>query len=119
MDEVSYSNTEGSSGHYWTDGVCSVCGTSLMKLPAALKTIEDEAFYGNTAIECVEVSDKTESIGSKAFANSGLKEIRLPASVTSIAEDAFEGCENFVIIAPEGSKASEWAAGKEYSVRIW
>ena len=81
----------------------------LLILPAGLKRIEDQAFYGVYDIAKVIVPEGTESIGSEAFAWSSLREITLPASVTFIADDAFEGCWQVAVTAPEGSYAREWA----------
>lgn len=61
-------------------------------LPESLKRIETEAFKGSNVV-AVEVPDGCESIGARAFANcKKLEEIYIPASVNSIADDAFEGC---------------------------
>ena len=58
---------------------------------AMLKEIEDEAFMG-LAVEGIIIPDGCTTIGSKAFADCpNLIYIKIPASVTSIADDAFEG----------------------------
>jgi len=65
---------------------------SIVTLPAGTTTIEAEAFR-NTDAEYVIVPDGCKTIGSKAFANmSSLKYVQLPASIESIADDAFDGC---------------------------
>jgi len=90
---------------------CSVLvnEVDMMQPPAMLKTIADEAFAG-TAMEAVYLSDGVETIGSKAFADCGeLALIFIPESAESIAEDAFEGCENLTICTPEGSYAQQYA----------
>ena len=70
---------------------------ALLKLPAGLKTIEDEAFAG-LSCEGVIIPDGCTTIGAKAFAScESLIYVRIPASVEDIAEDAFEGCELLVI----------------------
>lgn len=61
-------------------------------LPEDLTTIEAEAFYGDTSLSKVVLPDTVTSIGAKAFAGSTVTEINFPASLTDIAEDAFEGC---------------------------
>ena len=64
---------------------------SLLRLPTMLKEIKDEAFIG-LAVEGVIIPDGCTTIGSKAFADCpNLIYIRIPASVTSITNDAFEG----------------------------
>ncbi len=87
-------------------------------LPASLKEIRAEAFLNDPAIEKVVVPEGTEKIGSRAFAESGLKEIEIPESVTYIADDAFEGCEGLEASVHRGSYAHEWAcfSGCDYSI---
>ena len=69
-----------------------------LELPADLKEIEDRAFAGITA-NVVVVPEGCTRIGSLAFDNcSGLYEIRIPKSVTSIADDAFGSTKGFVIV---------------------
>ena len=60
-------------------------------LPAALTVIEDEAFRGSGAKK-VYLPDGVTSIGALAFADCAkMTEIRIPASVSDIAPDAFDG----------------------------
>lgn len=53
--------------------------------------IGSSAFFGCTGITTYS-STSIQTIGSKAFANSGLTSVSLPSIVSSIAEDAFDGC---------------------------
>ena len=101
---------------------CSVCGAVLaepevipvfdgkvMKLPAALKSVQRETFL-NLPAECFVLPDGCLVIGEKAFADCKmLKLVEIPASVVAIADDAFEGCENVLIVTPEGSAAERYA----------
>jgi hypothetical protein len=104
--------------------VCEKCGKILaeqevlpirellkLKLPAALKTIGKGAFASNRLLECVIISDGCTRIGSRAFADCiALAAIEIPASVTEISLDAFEGCmETLVIVTTEGSPAAIFA----------
>ena len=67
---------------------------SLLRLPAKLKAIEAEAFAGLT-VEGVILPDGCTAIGPRAFADcANLIYVRIPASVTDIAADAFEGCDS-------------------------
>ena len=64
---------------------------SLLRLPSMLKEIDSEAFMCS-AVEGVIIPEGCTAIGSKAFADCpNLVYIRIPASITSIADDAFEG----------------------------
>lgn len=102
---------------------CAICGEvlvaqetvpartdlSVLSLPAATKEIEAEAFAGS-AVECAAIPDGCERIGNKAFAQcAALEMAEIPASVTSIADDAFAGSERLVIVTAEGSYAQTYA----------
>ncbi len=72
----------------------------ILELPADLAAIGEEAFAG-AACQCVVVPDGCESIGPRAFANCpNLMYVRIPASVKTVAEDAFEGCGDVWIDQP-------------------
>lgn len=69
-----------------------------LQFPTSLETVEAEAFSG---IDCqaVVIPNGCESIGPKAFSNcKSLLYIVIPASVTYIADDAFEGCNEYLVI---------------------
>ena len=84
-------------------------------LPESLTEIAEEAFAGSR-VACVECPQGLKTIGKRAFADCDiLVRISLGSGVQSIAEDAFEGCENVVILAPEGSYAARWAKEKGIS----
>ncbi len=68
-----------------------------MVLPASLEKIEAESFQGIKAVVVV-VPDGCKEIGSRAFGNCpNLYTVSAPAG-TVIAEDAFEGCVNEVVV---------------------
>ena len=76
-----------------------------LNLPSGLKTIENEAFAEINAF-IVRLPNGCIEIQSRAFLNcSNLRRIYVPASVSSVALDAFDGCPNLCIYAPEGSIA--------------
>jgi hypothetical protein len=79
-------------------------------LPAALTVIEDEAFRGSGAKK-VYLPDGVTSIGALAFADcKSMTEIRVPASVSDIAPDAFDGHNRtLTIYAPDRSAAKAYA----------
>ena len=83
--------------------------------PHGLTRIEQEAFYNCLSLEKVVLPGTVTHIGARAFARSSLTEIKLPASVTAIAEDAFSGCpEGLTILADEGTYAWRWAMSHGY-----
>ena len=80
-------------------------------LPAAMKTIEEEALAG-CAFRAIRIPDGAVEIGSHAFAGSpNLAYVYIPASVTAIASDAFDDVPaGFTIIGTAGSAAENVAA---------
>lgn len=118
-DGVVYGVSEGSATITATsyNGLTAVCTVTVqggngsgLKLPEFLKEIGEEAFAGCSE-ESVIVPDGCETIGARAFADSAnLRTITIPASVTSIAADAFDGCTDLTIRTPKGSYASRYAA---------
>ncbi|MBQ6858835.1 MAG: leucine-rich repeat domain-containing protein, partial [Clostridia bacterium] len=69
---------------------------------------EEEAFCGTEA-ERIALPDGAQKIGTRAFAASALEVIEIPKSVSEIAEDAFEGCEQLQIHGASGSYAEQYA----------
>ena len=84
-------------------------------LPQALTQIDAEAFMGG-AFESVILPEGTLYIGERAFADCTLlRQIQIPASVESIAEDAFEGYNDLIIFCPLGSAAEAYAIAHRIS----
>lgn len=77
-------------------------------LPKQLKEIADEAFRYTPELDVVDIPWGTESIGSKAFADSGLSKVYIPSTVLTIAEDASDGAD-ITIVTPDGTYAKEYA----------
>lgn len=110
-----------SEGTAMIKATCADTGTTIyvralvtarltVTLPAGLTAIEAEAFMGDESIAVVNVGDEVLSIGSAAFKNCvNLEEIRIPATVTDIALDAFDGCGKLTIYCAEDSAAWEVA----------
>lgn len=105
---------EGQEGYTWSwvgfklNGLFKSSEADML-LPAALTTIEDEAFYG-LPMSSVYCPDGLKSIGAKAFANcTSLRKVRIPASVTQIDASAFNGCTNLLIFGTKGSTAETFA----------
>lgn len=79
-------------------------------LPGALKRLEDESLAG-CAFRYVKLPVGAEAIGSRVFDGSTrLCAVYIPASVTSIAPDAFDGApDGLAIIGAAGSYAASFA----------
>ena len=69
----------------------------VFDLPEGLTIVDEEAFSG-TDCQAVIIPDSCTRIGARAFANcDDLVYVYLPASAADLADDAFEGCEDFVL----------------------
>ncbi len=84
---------------------------NILTLPAAMQTIKAEAFMNCTNIDGISVrGNKLTEIQSGAFKScTGLYFIELPDSVTTIADDAFEGCANVQFYCSDNSTAAAYA----------
>lgn len=68
------------------------------------------AFYGCEMLQEVTIANGPVSIETKAFSDCiNLQKVVIPATVTEIASDAFEGTDNVVIYAPKNSYALKFA----------
>lgn len=65
-----------------------------ISIPSSVKIIGTEAFIGSTNLIKVNLSEGIETIGVKAFENTGLKSVVIPNSVITILSRAFYGCPN-------------------------
>ena len=98
--------------------LCFSCAQAdTLSLPEGLKEIEEEAFYGDTSVTEVILPDSVETIGPRAFANSGLRCIHLSSGLTSIADDAFDGITAMHADVEENTWAAEWWDENEW--RFW
>ena len=95
--------------------VCFRCGTVFresVSLPAGaliivprVSAVAEEAFMGCSAVQ-ITIENGTSAIGSGAFADCGrLRLVIIPDSVTSIAENAFDGTPSPVLMCSEGNQS--------------
>lgn len=92
--------------------------TYQLVLPPNVSAIGSQAFYGDTSITTVKISEKVTSIGSAAFGNcSNLSRIYIPLTTTSIASDAFGGKTDFIIEGVIGSTAQSFAESQ--GITFW
>ena len=86
-------------------------GSAAFTLPAALTTIEEGAFEGDTGLTAVDASACT-SIGAEAFKDcTGLTQIRLHENCR-IDSTAFSGCGTVFVYAPAGGDTENWCSGR-------
>ena len=93
---------------------CASEAAGTLKMPNNLQVIGEQAFYGDRSLDKVVLPSGVREIRAKAFANSSLKEIFLPNSLTWIADDAFDKPEKVTIRANAGTYAYLWAAAHGY-----
>lgn len=92
-----------------TSGSIFTHAANLMTLPAALTTIDEEAF-ADLPVEEVVIGSKCKTIGKLAFSGcASLKLVHMPDSVTSIADDAFEGCGDVTFYCQSNNAAAAYA----------
>ena len=98
-------------------GIIMLFHTSIaetLTLPADLTAVEDEAFFGDESLETVVLPEHIKTIGSKAFAGSGVTAVNLPDSLTFIADDAFDDTTVTTLTVNEGTYAYIWAVNHGY-----
>jgi hypothetical protein len=67
---------------------------SCLIIPATVKAIADECFYGKDGIKKVVIPSSTKAIGRKAFANmNALEHVTLIYGIKTIQSLAFSNCE--------------------------
>ena len=107
--------------------------TDKLILPDGLVSVGKEAFMGDQSLDEVVLPEGIISIGERAFANSSVRKINLPASLTSIPDNAFENCRLESVKAVPGTEFYDWAfengliaanpaedfVYKEYNNAIW
>lgn len=82
-------------------------------LPAALVTIEEEAFAGIDAVR-VEITENVTAIGPRAFADcEKLRELVIPGTVETIDDTALEGSENVTVYGETDSEAQRFAEAND------
>ena len=83
-------------------------------LPDFTWRIEEQAFEGNKSLDKVQLPDGIERIESRAFADSSLRTINLPGSLTYIADDAFDESITEIQFNTEvGSYGETWVNGDD------
>lgn len=84
-----------------------------------LKVLDKDTFAGLSDPRTIKIGEGTEMIGSDTFSNfTSLESVYIPASVTSIDNQAFYQCStDFTIYAPEGSAGAGFAASKGLTLK--
>ena len=100
--------------------ICSITALAdnVLTLPAALKIIDEDSFYGSKSINRVVLPDSVKEIRARAFANSSLSVINLPDSLTFIDPTAFDGPNEVIMEANPGTYAYNWMLANHYQLLI-
>ena len=91
------------------------CNIKRLDIPASVKSIGEEAFFGIYQMAAVTLRSGLSSIGAKAFYDNNFKFVIIPASVTSIGEKAFgyisdsKTIDGFTIYGYRGTAAETYA----------
>ena len=89
---------------------CGLAAADFIELPSGVTVIRAQSFQNAAGLTEAVLHDGVTRIESRAFAGSRLGYINLPDSITYIAPDAFEGCENLQALCSEGSYAWDFCA---------
>ena len=79
-----------------------------------ISTIYAQTCYNCTSLSYIELPERLQTIEKYAFANTALKEVKIPRSVTYIDPTAFDGCEGLVISCYTDSAAHQFAVDNGY-----
>lgn len=90
------------------DYAFSDCQAVTFAFPAQLEVVGENAFYFCRQLQIGALPQSIKSIGKRAFAYCpGLTEVRLPAGIAVVPEDAFRATNAKTIVLPEGVERIE------------
>ena len=78
---------------------------SSVNIPEGVTSIEYGGFRYCSSLKSVDLPETLESIGGKAFSESGIETITLPLNVKEIEMTAFDGCESLTDVYYDGTRA--------------
>lgn len=97
-------------------GLACACAETFI-LPGSLIEIEEEAFAGIGAA-AVQIPGSVRTIGKRAFAGApNLREIYIPDTVETIADDALDGCGPVTVYGVSGTEAQRFAAQNDFAFK--
>lgn len=101
------------------DAAFAICeGLKKIELPDSLKRIGYNAFGDCWQLMEITLPTSLTEIGSLAFQYTGLQELRIPASVTSIEGALFQTGAGIVLVVEPDSAAHEYAVEGGYAFRL-
>ena len=99
---------------------CGVSASAGFVLPQGLTDIADEAFMDTAVSYYLTILEGVKTIGRQAFMGSRVLQVKLPASVTYIASDAFRPNTAFEVVP--GFYAKQWCIDNGFfydEMRVW
>lgn len=87
-----------------------------ISLPEGLQIIGRSAFNNCTKLKKLRLPESVTTIGTLAFRNIKNLKLYIPAQVTDIADDAFEGCTSIHVCCKENSYAHKYALHRGFNV---
>ena len=87
---------------------CISAFADTVTLPASLSELGEAAFQNDSSLDTVIVPNGVREIKALTFAGSSIKEIHLPATVTTIADSAFDYC-YYTVFYVNNQYALDWA----------
>lgn len=91
---------------------CSASASAAFKLPDGTTDIEDEAFMNAYVSYYLTIPEGVKTIGHRAFLGGRAMQVKLPASLSYIAPDAFAPSASFEVVP--GSYAAQWCRENGY-----
>ena len=95
-------------------GFAFASGESTLILPSNVTIIEEEAFCGIQGIQEAVLPHGLLRIESRAFAETSIRSVSLPSSITYIAPDAFENASVLSMTAEKNTYAYQWLVDHHY-----
>ena len=91
---------------------------NLRKLPSNLRLVNDYAFVNCRKLRLKELPNGLEIIGEDAFANTGIRTITIPASVTKLGNSAFDTDSIEEINLAQGSRLNDDDIERAYGEQL-
>lgn len=89
-------------------GTFAYTGVERVLLPMGLKEIGSQAFINTSRLEMIEIPENVKIIGREAFRESGIKTVKLPNNVITIAGAAFYHCPELTDVITYGPVSDDY-----------
>ena len=95
-----------------------VAGTNKTIIPDNITTIGENAFYGWTSLQTIDIPSSVTTIENYAFSNcTSLQKVDIPDSVTTLGFNIFMNCDNLIYILIPTSIESIWS--QSYTTNVF